>query len=98
MREPTARHGRQEVRMVWALRDPALNSDVGRSGTGGQPWPGLQPLVRIERERTLRRRGRASTVEREVGFAITSLPAPRAAAPPLAIARRGHWGIENRAH
>ena len=62
MREPTARHGRQEVRMVWALRDPALNSDVGRSGTGEQPWPELQPLVRIERERTLRRRGRATWV------------------------------------
>jgi hypothetical protein len=98
VREPKARHGRQEVRMVWALSDPALNSYVGRSGTVGQPWPGLQQLVRIERERTLRRRGQVIQVEREVGFAITSLPAPRAAATPLAAALRGHWGLENRAH
>jgi predicted transposase YbfD/YdcC len=84
--------------MVWALSDPALNTYVGSGGTVGQPWPGLQQLVRIERQRTFRRRGQASKVEREVSFAITSLPASRADAPLLAVALRGHWGIENRAH
>jgi hypothetical protein len=54
--------------------------------------------VQIERQRTFRRRGPASKVEREVGFAITSLPVSRAEATPLAATLRAHWDIENRAH
>ena len=41
MREPKARHGRREVRMVWAIADPALNAYVGSAGAVGQPWPHL---------------------------------------------------------
>ncbi len=51
VREPKARHGRQEVRMVWALADPMLNAYVGSAGTLGQPWPQVRQLVRVERER-----------------------------------------------
>ena len=98
MREPKARHGRREVRMIWVISDPALNTYVGSGGTVGHPWPKLQQLVRLERQRTLLRRGRVVKDEREVGYAITSLPAARADASRLAAALRGHWGIENRAH
>ena len=38
---PKARHGRHEVRLVWALTDPDLNAYLGRSGSVGEPWPGI---------------------------------------------------------
>jgi hypothetical protein len=84
--------------MIWALSDPALNGYVGRGGTVGHPWPALQQVLRVERQRTLRRRGRAPTVEREVTYAITSVPAAQADARALADGLRGHWGIENKTH
>jgi hypothetical protein len=31
--EPKVRHGRREVRLVWALADPELNTYAGSSGT-----------------------------------------------------------------
>jgi hypothetical protein len=98
VRAPKARHGRREVRMVWALADPALNAYVGSAGAVGQPWPHLQQVLRVERQRELLHQGRVGKVEREVTYAISSLPPTRAAAGRLARALRGHWGIENRAH
>jgi hypothetical protein len=84
--------------MIWVLSDPALNHYVGSGGTVGQPWPALQQILRVERQRTLRQRGHRVKVEREVSYAITSLPAARADAARLGELLRGHWGIENRAH
>jgi hypothetical protein len=98
VREPKARHGRREVRMVWALADPALNAYVGSAGTVGHPWPRVQQLVRVERERVLCRAGAVVKREREVTYAITSVPPQQAEAAQLAQHLRGHWGIENRAH
>jgi hypothetical protein len=98
VREPQARHGRQEVRMVWALADPTLNTYVGSAGTVGRPWPQLQQILRVERERVLRRGTTVVKRERRVTYAITSVPPHRADAARLARHLRGHWGIENRAH
>jgi hypothetical protein len=84
--------------MVWALSDPALKGYVGSGGTVGQPWPALQQVLRVERQRTLQGRGCAPVVEREVTYAITSVPAAEADAARLAGWLRGHWGIENRTH
>ncbi len=98
VREPKARHGRQEVRMVWALADPMLNAYVGSAGTLGQPWPQVRQLVRVERERVRCRAGTVVKRERQVTYAITSIPPQQAGAAQLARHLRGHWGIENRAH
>lgn len=84
--------------MIWALADPALNAYVGSAGTVGQPWPQVQQLLRVERERVLCRAGTVVKRERKVTYAITSVPAQQADAPRLARHLRGHWGIENRAH
>jgi predicted transposase YbfD/YdcC len=96
--EPKARHGRREVRLLWALADPELNAYAGGAGTRGQAWPHLRQACRVERRRTLRQRGRVVKQEREVGYAVTSLPATRASAAELLRALRGHWGIENTVH
>jgi len=84
--------------MIWAIADPALNSYVGSAGTVGQPWPALQQVLRVERQRVLRRAGAVVKQERQVTYAITNLPPQQADAPRLAPPLRGHWGIENRAH
>jgi hypothetical protein len=97
VREPKARQGRREVRMIWAIADPALNADVGSAGTVGQPWPQVQQVLRVERQRELLRAGAVVKHERRVTYAITNLPPEPAAAPHLARHLRGHWGIENRA-
>ena len=81
--------------MVWALADPALNARLGEAGTWGTPWPRAQQVCRVERRRTHVRTGK---VEREVSYAVTSLPAHRADAAALLAALRGHWGIENKLH
>jgi predicted transposase YbfD/YdcC len=98
VREPKARHGRREVRMVWAIADPGLNAYVGSAGTVGQPWPQVQQVLRVERERVLRRGGSIVKRERKVTYALTSLSPQQADAAQLARYLRGHWGIENRAH
>jgi hypothetical protein len=97
-RAPKAAHGRREVRMLWAVADPALNTYLGCNGTVGQPWPYLQQVCRVERRRTLLRRGRVLKAETEVTYAITSAAPARAPARALLQHLRGHWGIENRAH
>jgi hypothetical protein len=93
--EPKARHGRREVRTLWALADPALNAYAGSAGTRGEEWPHLAQVCRFERQRVDCRTGE---VERRVGYAVTSLPPARADAAALLALVRGHWGIENRLH
>lgn len=94
---PKQRHGRYELRILWALADPTLNQYAGSAGTVGTAWPHLQQVCRIERHRTLRQQGTWKT-EVEVSYAITSLPPERAQAPRLLHMQRGHWGIENKIH
>jgi hypothetical protein len=60
--------------MIWAIADPALNAYVGSAGTVGQPWPHLQQVLRVERQRVLLRAGAVIKREREVTYAITSVP------------------------
>jgi hypothetical protein len=98
VRDPKVRHGRQEIRRLWALADPALNAFVGCTGTHGTAWPHLRQLCRVERQRELRRAGQVVKREREVTYAITSRPAEYAGAAQLLTWLRGHWGIENRGH
>jgi hypothetical protein len=98
-REPKRRHGRLEVRMLWALTDAALNDYLGSSGEVGRPWPQLAQICRVERRRVvLRSGGVVGDDTREVTYYITSQPAVRADARTLARQIRGHWGIENKSH
>jgi hypothetical protein len=87
-REPKARHARREERRLWALHDPELNAYLG--------WPHLQQICRVERRRSLVRRGQAVRTEHAVTYLITSAGPERADAPLLLRTNRGHWGIENR--
>ena len=96
-RAPKVRHSRHEVRLVWALADPFVNRHAGEHGSARAPWPGLRQVCRVERRRTIRRRGRI-TEETEVTYAITSLAPARATATTLLQYLRGHWSIENRLH
>lgn len=97
--EPKARHGRVEVRMVWALADPDLNAYVGSTGEAGVPWPHVAQLCRVDRRRVVLRSGGVVVDQsREVTYYVTSRHPPRADARTLARLIRGHWGIENQAH
>jgi hypothetical protein len=96
--EPKARHGRRELRAIWALSDPELNAYVGSSGTHGRPWPHLAQLILVERHRLQIRQGQVVAEERErIGF-ITSVGPERFAARGLLQLIRGHWRIENQLH
>lgn len=53
-------------------------------------WPGATFIVRIERRRELRDR-----CQRQVIYAITSLPTERADAATLLDLSRRHWAVEN---
>jgi predicted transposase YbfD/YdcC len=97
VRAPKARHGRQEVRLLWALADPFVNRVAGTQGEAGVPWPHLRQVCRVERRRTRRQQGRPSTAV-EVSYAITSLPPERATASTLLSRLRGHRGMENKTH
>jgi hypothetical protein len=97
-RAPKARHGRREVRMLWTLADPTFNSYAGSAGTVGARWPHVQQVCRVERERTLVRGGHILKHQREVSYAITSVPPAQADARRLLALQRGHWGIENKMH
>src|SRR3982751_2745884 len=90
--------------MVWTLADPRVLAGAGPHGTGGAPWPHLgapwphlQQVARVERRRTVYRRGQVHPSV-EVGYVITSLPPARATARTLLGYLRGHWGIENKLH
>ena len=54
-------------------------------------WKGLAQIVRIERRRELK-----TYCERQVIYAITSLPRETHGAPALLALAREHWHIENR--
>jgi predicted transposase YbfD/YdcC len=99
VREPKRRHGRCEVRMLWALADPALNAYAGSAGEAGVPWPHLAQVCRIERRRVVLRAGGVIADEsREVTYAITSRSAAGSDARRLARRNRDHWRIENKSH
>ena len=82
--------------MLWAVADPPLNAFVGSTAARGRPWPAVQQLCRVERHRTLLRRGQGVRSTVDVSYAITSVPPSRANAARLLRLLRGHWGIENR--
>jgi hypothetical protein len=84
--------------MLWALADPALNAYVGSSGTVGRAWPAVRQVWRVERQRTVLRRGQVVKVEREITYGITSRGPRRAPARTLLRWLRGHWRIENCSH
>jgi predicted transposase YbfD/YdcC len=97
--EPKARHGRREMRMLWALADPGLNRYAGSAGEAGAPWPQLAQACRVERQRlALTTGGGIADASRDVTYYITSRAAAQADARALAHLIRGHWGIENKAH
>jgi hypothetical protein len=87
------RHGRIERREMWVLGDAELAGYAGSAGTVGQPWPHLQQIYWIRRERT--EKG-VTTVE--TGYGITSLGPQEARARRLLRLNREYWGIENRLH
>jgi hypothetical protein len=93
--EPKVRHGRREVRMLWALTDPGLAARAGEAGTHGTAWPHLAQVCRVERCRIDCRTGELT---REVSYAVTSRPPDRGDAGRLLAGLRGHWGIENKLH
>ena len=95
---PTARHGRRELRLFWALADPEQNAYVGSSGTHATPWPHARQICGLERHRLQVRRGQIIAAETEVRYYITSLAPEQADAKVLLALTRGHWSIENRLH
>jgi len=97
VRAPKRRHGRDEVRLLWTLADPVVLRGAGAHGSVGEPWPHVRQVARIERRRTVHRRGQVHQMV-EVTYAITSVPPDRADARTLLGHLRGHWGIENRVH
>ena len=97
VRAPKARHGRDEVRLLWALADPFVNRHAGEHGVARASWPGLQQVARVERRRTVRRRGLVRHTT-DITYLVTSLPPERADATTLLALVRGHWRIENRLH
>ena len=76
-------HGRIETRMI-AVRTklPARLDTI---------WPDLAQIARIERRREIK-----TLCERQVIYAITSLPPERYHAARLLAISRDHWQIENR--
>lgn len=79
-------HGRMEIRQCWAV-DGADNLDFLR---GAADWPGLQTIVMIRSERSLKRK-----TSIETHYFITSLTND---ARQILAAKRAHWGIENSLH
>lgn len=75
-------HGRIETRRI-AVRPIPRRLD--------QNWPAAARVCRIERVRE-----RKDRCERQVIYALTSLPAERADAAALLDLARAHWAIENR--
>jgi hypothetical protein len=93
------RHGRREARRIWVLYDPNRNQYAGSAGDWGTPWPNLAQVCRVERRRTLWRRGQAvGETQIVVVYYITSSPPERADGRELLRRIRGHWGIENQVH
>ena len=91
--EPKALHGRRERREMWVLSDPELAGYVGSAGEVGQPWPHLQQLYWVRRERTVKG---VTTVE--TGYGITSVGRRKGGARRFLRLNREYWGIENGLH
>lgn len=81
--ETGAGHGRIETRMIRVRTKLPARLDT--------LWPGLRQIMRIERRRELKDR-----CEKQVIYAITSLPAENASAGSLLTLARDHWQVENR--
>jgi Transposase DDE domain len=97
--EPKVRHGRREVRVLWAARHPGVLRWLGSTGIHRSPWPHVRQFCRVERHRIPLQRGvPTGPASVEVTYYITSLPPERADAARLLTLIRGHWGIENRVH
>ena len=97
--EPTVRHGRRELRSLWAISHPGVLRWLGGTGAHRTPWPHVRQVCRLERRRAPVRHGRpVGPASVEVAYYITSLPPDRADAARLLGLIRGHWGIENRLH
>lgn len=75
------------------LSDPELAGYVGSAGEVGEPWPHLQQLYWIRRERTEK-----GVVSVETGYGITSVSREKGKARRLLRLNREYWGIENRLH
>lgn len=97
--EPKVRHGRRELRVLWAIEHPGILRWLGSSGTHRTPWPHVHQICRLERHRIPVRRGvPTGNASVEITYYITSLSPERADAARLLTLIRGHWGIENRLH
>ncbi len=83
-------HGRIEERSLWRRPVPA---DDPLSG-----FPSAQQMLLIARRRCALDGTPLGEHEVEFAFSITSVPTGMMTAEQLAVAARGHWGIENRAH
>lgn len=79
-------HGRIEIRRCWMVESDAIKW----LGEQGHEWVGLKSLAAVEAER---RTGGKTT--KETRYFISSLTG---SAEQLALAVRGHWGIENSLH
>lgn len=75
-------HGRIETRII-AVRTK-LPSGLNHR------WPGLKQIIRIERRRELK-----TLCQRQVTYAITSLPSATHGPARLLALARDHWQIEN---
>ena len=76
-------HGRIEVRSI------AVRSKLPQRLD--QLWPGLARICRIERRRETK-----TLCQRQVIYAITSIPEARLDAQGLLALSRDHWQVENR--
>jgi DDE family transposase len=81
-------HGRIEDRWLWRLPVPEDEPLPG--------FPSARQMLLIARDRSAL--DGTPLGERDLVFAITSVPTEMMTAAELAEAVRGHWGIENRAH
>jgi predicted transposase YbfD/YdcC len=79
-------HGRIEIRKCWMVEADAITW----LGEQGHAWKGLKSLAAIKAERRID--GKIAT---ETRYFISSLTG---SAEQLAMAARGHWGIENSLH
>lgn len=79
-------HGRIETRRCWMVETDAIEW----LGEQGHEWAGLKSLAAIESQRRT-----GGKVTSEIRYFISSLSG---SAEQLALAARGHWGIENSLH
>jgi predicted transposase YbfD/YdcC len=98
-RSGKARHGRKEIRTLWALSSAVLNAYVGSSGTAEQPWPGVAQVCRLQR--VVESKDQATKTWQttvELAYAITSTAPTEADAELLLKRWRAQWQVENGLH